>query len=106
MPLANVEVAVVDVTLSAVVCTPAPKVEVALPKIVVVAVPPTYRRSKIDARVVDADVTLNRPVDDAKVNELAPPKLPALLNCTCVSDPPGVPAPPPVMPSDDVATRE
>lgn len=41
MPLANVEDALLDVTSRAVVCSPAPKVDVAEPKIVVVAVPPT-----------------------------------------------------------------
>ena len=33
-----------------------------------------------------------------------PPKLPELLNCTCVFEPPGVP-PPPEIPSEDVATH-
>ena len=42
MPFANVEVAVLEVMLSAVASTPLPKVEVADPRMVVVAVSPTY----------------------------------------------------------------
>ena len=54
MPLANVEDALLDVTSRAVVCSPAPKVDVAEPKIVVVAVPPIYARSKMERSVVEA----------------------------------------------------
>ena len=56
MPRAKVEVALVPVTFRYVVSTPAPKVEVAEPRMVVVAVPPTYRRSKMERRDVDAVV--------------------------------------------------
>jgi len=54
MPLANVEDADDEVTFSAVVCRPAPNVDVALPRIVVVDVRPTKSPSSIDDCVEDA----------------------------------------------------
>src|SRR3989344_136706 len=104
MPLANVEVADDEVTLSAVVCNPAPKVDVAEPKIVVVAVSPTKSRSKSDCCVEDAREKERRSIVLLKRNELSPLKEPPSLNCTCVVAPPGVPEPP-ESPRDDVATR-
>ena len=53
MPRAKVDVAEEPVTFRYVVCTPAPKVEVAVPSIVVVAVEPTYSPLYTLARVVD-----------------------------------------------------
>jgi len=54
MPFANVEDALELVTFSAVVSTPEPKVDVALPSIVVVEVRPTKSPSKTDSCVDDA----------------------------------------------------
>ena len=48
--------------------------------------------------VVDAELTTSVCVLVLKVKLASPPNVPSLLNCTCVSKPPGVPLPPPAPP--------
>ena len=50
------------------------------PRIVVVAVPPTKRRSKTESLVVDALVMLKRFVEELKVKLDEAPREPLLLN--------------------------
>ena len=52
-----------------------------------VAVAPKYAMPKLEKLVVEALVTLNRLVEELKVKFEFAPRLPALLNCTCVSPP-------------------
>ena len=94
MPLANVEVAVAPVTLRYEVCTPAPNVEVAAPKIEVVAAEPTYKPPYAERSEEEAFVTESLLVDELKVKFADALNEPLSLNCTCVSEPPGVPEPP------------